>query len=76
MSLIPNPFGRRSGVFDPFSLDLWDHQVHHPFRSLSDLFVPVRNGVVRPRAHRLEGDADGARVQGGRAGAEEGGGEG
>ncbi|KAB2596209.1 16.9 kDa class I heat shock protein 2-like [Pyrus ussuriensis x Pyrus communis] len=37
MSLIPNPFGRRSGVFDPFSLDLWDHQVHHPFRSLSDL---------------------------------------
>lgn len=37
MSLIPNPFGRRSGVFDPFSLDLCDHQVHHPFRSLSDL---------------------------------------
>ncbi|KAM5556575.1 17.3 kDa class I heat shock protein [Rosa sericea] len=39
MSLIPNLFGRRSGAFDPFSLDMWDH--HHPldpwpFRSVAN----------------------------------------
>ncbi|XP_024177207.1 17.3 kDa class I heat shock protein [Rosa chinensis] len=44
MSLIPNPFGRRSGAFgrrsgafDPFSLDAWDHHPLDPwpFRSVS-----------------------------------------
>uniref|UniRef100_A0A5B7B8P5 Putative 17.class I heat shock protein-like n=1 Tax=Davidia involucrata TaxID=16924 RepID=A0A5B7B8P5_DAVIN len=41
MSLIPNFFGRRSNVFDPFSLDVWDPFEEWPsnsnVRSLSDL---------------------------------------
>ncbi|XAR52297.1 hypothetical protein NMG60_11020283 [Bertholletia excelsa] len=40
MSLIPSFFGRRSNVFDPFSLDVWDPFDGFPFnsnfRSLSD----------------------------------------
>ncbi|XP_052180269.1 17.9 kDa class I heat shock protein-like [Diospyros lotus] len=42
MSLIPSFFGRRSNVFDPFSLDVWDPFEGWPFnnnnnlRSLSD----------------------------------------
>ncbi len=40
MSIIPNFFGRRSNVFDPFSLDVWDPFEGFPFssnvRSLSD----------------------------------------
>lgn len=34
MSLVPRIFGRRSGVFDPFSLDLWD-----PFESGNASFL-------------------------------------
>ncbi|RWR97312.1 Alpha crystallin/Hsp20 domain-containing protein [Cinnamomum micranthum f. kanehirae] len=33
MSLIPSFFGRRSNVFDPFSLDIWDPFQDFPFRS-------------------------------------------
>ena len=34
MSLVPRFFGRRSSVFDPFSLDLWD-----PFESRNSPFL-------------------------------------
>ncbi|XXG61741.1 hypothetical protein AAC387_Pa05g0277 [Persea americana] len=33
MSLIPSFFGRRSNVFDPFSLDIWDPFQGFPFNS-------------------------------------------
>ena len=33
MSLIPSFFGRRSNVFDPFSLDIWDPFRGFPFNS-------------------------------------------
>ncbi|KAK9168266.1 hypothetical protein Syun_000406 [Stephania yunnanensis] len=39
MSLIPSIFGRRSNVFDPFSLDVWDPFQGFPFdnqQTLSD----------------------------------------
>ncbi|CAA6656771.1 unnamed protein product [Spirodela intermedia] len=36
MSIIPSFFGRRSNVFDPFSLDVWD-PFFDTFRSLSEL---------------------------------------
>ncbi|XP_059630729.1 18.1 kDa class I heat shock protein-like [Cornus florida] len=42
MSLIPHIFGRRSNVYDPFSLEVWDPFQGWPFdnnsRSISDLF--------------------------------------
>nr|DAD26581.1 TPA_asm: hypothetical protein HUJ06_028049 [Nelumbo nucifera] len=35
MSLIPSMFGgRRSNIFDPFSLDVWDPFQDFPFSSL------------------------------------------
>ncbi|KAL2548795.1 Heat shock protein 1 [Forsythia ovata] len=38
MSLIPSFFGNlRSNVFDPFSLDIWDHFESFPFSSTADL---------------------------------------
>ena len=39
MSLDPRFFGRRSSVFDPFSLDLWD-----PFESRNSPFLGDRAG--------------------------------
>ncbi|CAL2242892.1 unnamed protein product [Prunus armeniaca] len=63
MSLIPSFFGgRRTNVFDPFSLDIWD-----PFQDF-----PLISGGGE-HADQLEGDAGGARVQGGPSGAEGGG---
>ncbi|XP_059628054.1 18.1 kDa class I heat shock protein-like [Cornus florida] len=42
MSLIPHIFGRRSNVYDPFSLEVWDPFQGWPFdnnsRSISDRF--------------------------------------
>ncbi|XP_022752690.1 18.2 kDa class I heat shock protein-like [Durio zibethinus] len=35
MSLIPSFFGRRSNIFDPFSLDVWDPFKDFPFSSSS-----------------------------------------
>ncbi|CAI9763343.1 unnamed protein product [Fraxinus pennsylvanica] len=43
MSLIPSVFGRRSNVFDPFSLDLWDPFKDWPFNSA--LTVPGRSDL-------------------------------
>lgn len=41
MSIIPSFFGgRRSNVFDPFSLDIWDPFQDFPFSSGSALSVP------------------------------------
>lgn len=39
MSLVPRFFGRRSSVFDPFSLDLWD-----PFESRNSPFLGDQAG--------------------------------
>lgn len=36
MSIVPSFFGRRSNVFDPFSLDVWD-PFFDTFRSMSEL---------------------------------------
>jgi hypothetical protein len=71
---------RRGNVFDPFSLDLWDPFQGVPFGSGSgSLFARVSSdsetAAFAGGAIRLEGDSRGARVQGGRPGAE-GGGEG
>ncbi|KAL2558151.1 17.6 kDa class I heat shock protein 2 [Forsythia ovata] len=43
MSLIPSVFGRRSNVFDPISLDLWDPFQDWPFSSA--LSAPVRSDI-------------------------------
>ena len=45
MSLVPRFFGRRSSVFDPFSLDLWD-----PFESRNSPFL----GYLAGRSARDE----------------------
>ncbi|KAI8564138.1 hypothetical protein RHMOL_Rhmol03G0158700 [Rhododendron molle] len=43
MSLIPSFFGRRSNVYDPFSLDMWD-----PFEGF-----PLTTGSFRPLSDQL-----------------------
>jgi len=42
MSLVPRFFGRRSSVFDPFSLDLWD-----PFESGNSPFLGDIGNLAR-----------------------------
>ncbi|XP_058099482.1 17.4 kDa class I heat shock protein-like [Magnolia sinica] len=46
MSIIPNIFGRRTNVFDPFSLDVWDPFDGFPFSSN----VPSLPSSSRPRS--------------------------
>ncbi|XP_068656046.1 17.3 kDa class I heat shock protein-like [Aristolochia californica] len=46
MSIIPSFFGRRSNVFDPFSLDVWD-----PFDGF-----PFTNSISAPRPSDLAND--------------------
>ncbi|KAK4406146.1 class I heat shock protein [Sesamum angolense] len=78
MSLIPCFFGtRRSNVFDPLSLDIWDPFERCPFlNTVANLPSSARNHRLRRRSRGLEGDAGGPRVQGGRSWAEERGSEG
>ncbi|XP_020268808.1 17.3 kDa class I heat shock protein-like [Asparagus officinalis] len=44
MALIPQIFGQRSNVFDPFSLDIWDPFQGWPFDSSRSLFDSSRLG--------------------------------
>ncbi|PKI36238.1 hypothetical protein CRG98_043390 [Punica granatum] len=62
MSLIPSWFGgRRSNVFDPFSLELWDPFKDFPFPNSTSLSTNFWG--VREHEDRLEGDPGGARVK-------------
>ncbi|XP_031486528.1 17.8 kDa class I heat shock protein-like [Nymphaea colorata] len=79
MSLIPSFFGRRSNVFDPFSLDVWDPFEGFPFnnnRPLADLrssflgggemsaFVNAKvDWKETPEAHVFKADLPGMRKE-------------
>ncbi|XVF05416.1 hypothetical protein REPUB_Repub05bG0170000 [Reevesia pubescens] len=72
MSLIPSFFGnRRSNIFDPFSLDVWDPFKDFPFPSSSSLttYSPEASAFVNtridwketPEAHIFKADLPGLR---------------
>ena len=74
MSLIPSFFGdRRSNVFDPFSLDLWDPFKDFPFpSSLSSASFPGETSAFvstrvdwkeTPEAHVLKADLPGLKKE-------------
>ncbi|CAN6471522.1 unnamed protein product [Victoria cruziana] len=78
MSLIPSFFGRRSNVYDPFSLDVWDPFEGFPFnnRPLSDLRSALSGGgemsafvnakvdwKETPEAHVFKADLPGMRKE-------------
>ncbi|XP_010262690.1 PREDICTED: 17.3 kDa class I heat shock protein [Nelumbo nucifera] len=80
MSIIPNFFGRRSNVYDPFSLDVWDPFEGFPFpsnfRSFSDQFfsnLPTETSQFArahidwketPTAHVFKADVPGMKKEG------------
>ncbi|KAK4425221.1 class I heat shock protein [Sesamum alatum] len=65
MSLIPSFFGtRRSNVFDPLSLDIWDPFEGCPFlTAVANLPSRPRNHRHRRRSRGLERDAGGPRKE-------------
>ncbi|XP_052178083.1 18.5 kDa class I heat shock protein-like [Diospyros lotus] len=68
MSLIPSFFGgRRGGVFDPFSLDVWDPLRDFPFPQLSGENSALVNTRVdwkeTPEAHVFKADVPGLKKE-------------
>nr|GLL20906.1 17.3 kDa class I heat shock protein-like [Ipomoea trifida] len=75
MSIIPSFFGRRSNVFDPFSLDVWDPFDGFPignFRPLSEQFRSTETSSFAqasidwketPNAHVFKADVPGLRKE-------------
>ncbi|XP_031107349.1 17.3 kDa class I heat shock protein-like [Ipomoea triloba] len=75
MSIIPSFFGRRSNVFDPFSLDVWDPFDGFPignFRPLSEQFRSTETSSFAqasidwketPSAHVFKADVPGLRKE-------------
>ncbi|XP_042486498.1 17.8 kDa class I heat shock protein-like [Macadamia integrifolia] len=68
MSLIPSIFnGRRTNIFDPFSLDIWDPFMDFPRPQLASETVAFVNARVdwkeTPEAHILKADLPGVKKE-------------
>lgn len=73
MSLVPRFIGRRSSVFDPFSLDLWDpfeggasafsRDIGHPARdeatAIANTQIDWKEAPEAPDAHTFKADPPG-----------------